>query len=170
MSPMNIELTGDDLRRMPSTLSAALVNWLQYQGLKTRPPSKPLYQSDTEQLPLTPVTPEERTQKLYFSSNHAHVRLSQLFDAGFTKTGMAVRVRLKQEVAKERGHHYVTKGLDISSKGTVIYNGQEFDKPSPLAKQVNGSAVNGWEYVEVMTGGGGFVWMSFVKLGETHRD
>jgi len=151
---MNIELSSDDLRQMPSSLSTGLINWLQYERFKaSRPPSKHQSQSDAEQLTLTLVASGKRTQKSHVSSNQAHVRLSQLFDAGFTKAGMAVRVRLTQEVAKNRGHGYVTKGLSISSKGTVIYNGQEFDKPSPLAKQINGSAVNGWEYVEVMKGG-----------------
>lgn len=151
---MNIELSSDDLRRMPSNLSASLVNWLQYERLKpSYPPSKPQFQSDAEQLTLTLVASGRELRKSRISSNHAHVRLSQLFDAGFTKSGMAVRVRLTQEVAKKHGHDYVTKGLSISSKGTVIYNGQEFDKPSPLAKQINSSAVNGWEYIEVMKGG-----------------
>lgn len=148
---MNIELSSEDLSRMPSNLSASLVNWLQHERLKPNQLTiKP--QSNPEQLALTLVTSRRGAQKPYISSNHAHVRLSQLFDAGFTKPGMLVRVRLKQELAKKRGHDYMTKGLSISSGGTVVYNGREFDKPSPLAKQVNGSAVNGWEYVEVMKG------------------
>lgn len=40
-------------------------------------------------------------------------------------------------------------GLEISVKGTIFYQDEEFDKPSPLAKKINSSDVNGWEYIEV---------------------
>jgi hypothetical protein len=93
------------------------------------------------------------------------VRLSQLFDAGITESGMAVRVRLNPEEAKKRGRKYID-GLEISKKGTIIHNGQEFDKPSPLAKKLKGSNGNGWEYIEVKKNG---EWVGLDKLREIWR-
>lgn len=40
-------------------------------------------------------------------------------------------------------------GLEISPTGTITYQGEDFDKPSPLAAKFNGGAANGWEYIEV---------------------
>jgi len=168
VSPMNIELSSEDLRQMPSNLSASLVNWLKSERLKPSQPSySPQSKSDAEQLTLTLVASNRGKQKSRVSSNHTHVRLSQLFDAGFTKSGMSVRVRLKQEAAKKRGYGYITKGLSISSKGTLLYKDEEFDKPSPLAETVNGSAVNGWEYVEVMKDG---QWVCLHELRKIWRN
>ncbi|NMG19325.1 hypothetical protein DP116_07585 [Brasilonema bromeliae SPC951] len=61
---------------------------------------------------------------------------------------MPVRVKLKREEAKKRSRDYINN-LEISVKGTIVYNGEEFEKPSPLAAKVNGGAANGWEYIEV---------------------
>ncbi|RDH47173.1 hypothetical protein CA946_21940 [Fischerella thermalis 111/344/542] len=46
-------------------------------------------------------------------------------------------------MAKKLQRDYIN-GLEISVKGTIVYNGEEFDKPSPLAAKING-----WEYIEV---------------------
>lgn len=157
---MLIQLNDNDLAKMPSHLSASLSNWLQHERLNpSKPTGKSQLKSDAEQLTLNLLSSGQVTQKSRACSKsvtltqdpeptqrqamHTHVKLSQLFNAGFTRAGMAVRVKLKQELVKQRGHEYITRGLAISSKGTVIYNGQEFDKPSPLAKQINGSAING---------------------------
>jgi len=59
-----------------------------------------------------------------------------------------VRVRLKRDLAQKLGRNYINS-LEISIKGTILYDGQDFDKPSPLAEKVNGSSANGWEYIEV---------------------
>jgi len=81
-------------------------------------------------------------------ADHSYVKLTQLFDAGITKRGMPVRVKLKRDVAKKLHREYIN-GLQMSAKGTIVHNGKEFDKPSPLAAEVNGSAANGWEYIQV---------------------
>lgn len=181
---MNIELNSEDLRRMPQTLSANLLTWLQYERLKPSPRSNSSAKTDVQQLSLVSnlsqgsqpsrisadAAPKSKTSSYgapQISSAHTHVKLSQLLDAGITRTGMAVRVRLKQELATQRGHEYVTKGVAISPRGTVVYKGQEFDKPSPLAKQVNSSAVNGWEYVEVMKDG---QWVCLDELRKIWRN
>lgn len=177
---MNIELSGEDLRKMPSNLAASLVNWLHYERLKpAMTTSNSQCKSDIEQLSLALVSsnPDEQNSHPFTKSvaavkvfkghqvsrNHHHIRLTQLFAAGITKARMPVRVKLKQELAKQRGYEYVTKGLSISRKGTVLYENREFDKPSPLATQVNGSSINGWEYVEVMKDG------QWVCLNELRR-
>ncbi|MDZ8134295.1 MAG: hypothetical protein RM049_03215 [Nostoc sp. DedQUE04] len=87
------------------------------------------------------LTPEE-------NSENSHVKLSQLFDAGITRKGMSVRVKLKRGVAKKLHRDYID-GLEISPTGIIVYNGEDFDKPSPLAAKFNGGAANGWEYIEV---------------------
>jgi len=61
---------------------------------------------------------------------------------------MSLRARLKRDRAKEIGRDYLNS-LVISSRGTVVFEDEEFDKPSPLATRLNGSSANGWEYLEV---------------------
>lgn len=111
-------------------------------------------------------SPKNSAVELKSTSKHTHIRLSQLLDAGITQVGMDVRVRLEAEVSKKTGHRYVTKKLKISTKGTVIYNGQEFNKPSPLAQSINESSVNGWEYVEVKKNG---QWVCLDELRQIWR-
>jgi hypothetical protein len=176
---MNIELSGEDLRKMPPNLVASLVNWLHYERLRpATTTSNSQGKSDVEQLSLALNSNSKEQDSHTFtkavdlvkafkahqdSKEHHHIRLTQLFAAGITKAGMPVRVKLKQELAKQRGYEYVTKELSISRKGTVLYKTREFDKPSPLATQVNGSPINGWEYVEVMKDG------QWVCLNELRR-
>lgn len=170
---MNIELSHEDLRQMPPNVAIGLLNWLQYQ--RHVPPSQSKTADSTEQLSLKLVSQSQpqlkppatmSTKKIRRDPKHPHILLSQLLDAGITKAGMAVRVRLKTEVAKETGHSYVTKNLKISAKGTVVYNGQEFYKPSPLAESINGSSTNGWEYVEVKKNG---QWVCLNELRQIWR-
>ena len=150
--PMDIHLNDNDISQMPEQLRTNFLNWLP-QHLSSQ-------QSQFKREPITPMTHEGlMTQQLTFDfppvsqvlgekGDNAHVKLSQLFDAGITKRGMPVRVKLKQEIAKESNRNYINS-LEISPQGTIIFDGQEFDKPSPLAKKVNGSEINGWVYIEV---------------------
>jgi hypothetical protein len=146
---MDIRLNNDDLNRMPLELYTELLNWLKTdrsqvkQSLTSQRPVEP--RTNPQQLALSleseSQTPEEKAE-------HSHVRLTQLFDAGITRRGMPVRVKLKRYVAKKLGRDYINN-LEISGRGTIVFDGQEFDKPSPLAAQVNGSSANGWEYIQV---------------------
>lgn len=167
---MNIELNREDLDQMPPSLATSLLIWVQYQHFK---PKKSKTSNHSEQLTLRLVEPSEPKLKDLAletlpstKTKHKHVRLSQLLDAGITKTGMTVRVRLKAELARKSGYSYVTKGLQISGKGTVLYDGKEYDKPSPLAEKINGSSVNGWEYVEVKKNG---QWVCLDQLRQIWR-
>lgn len=146
---MHIHLDDDDISRMPEQLRNLFLDWLP-ECLKTkslqpeqvgfRQQSQP--QISSKQLDIfESQTPDEKVE-------HSHVKLTQLLDAGITKRGMLVRVKLKRDVAKKLHREYINS-LEISAKGTIVYNGEEFDKPSPLAAKVNGSTVNGWEYIEV---------------------
>jgi hypothetical protein len=141
---MNIHLSDSDIARMPESLRSEFLNWLP-ESLKTK-------SSRLDSIPIRqhcePVIPNRESQTSDEKPYNTHVRLTQLFDAGITKRGMPVRVKLKREVAKKLGREYINS-LEISATGTIAYNGQEHDKPSPLAAKINGSAANGWEYIEV---------------------
>ncbi|MEB3214170.1 MAG: hypothetical protein VKL39_22670 [Leptolyngbyaceae bacterium] len=154
---MFIQLTENDLAQMPTPLCEDLLKWLKSMN------ADPFIQSISPQpsAGLDSIKVEEskhdrEAPEGYVSSRadnqekrmRTHVLLSQLFDAGLTRSGMPVRVRLKRDHAKNIGRDYLNS-LTISSKGTVLYDGEEFDKPSPLATKLNGSPVNGWEYIEV---------------------
>jgi hypothetical protein len=177
-SPMHIELSSEDLRRMPSDLSASLVNWLQCERLRSTVTAKNFqHEGKTEQLNLPLArsssngrsTDDSPTQSQTLVANGygaCHIRLTQLFAAGITKPGMPVRVRLKKELAKKHGYDYVAKDLRISDRGTVVHCGEEFDKPSPLAGKVNGSTANGWDYIQVFKNG---QWIDLKELREIWR-
>lgn len=144
--PMNIHLNDNDISQMPKQLRTTFLNWLpqhlsSQQSQFNQESETPMTQQLTFDFPPISQTSGEK-------GDNAHVKLSQLFDAGITKRGMPVRVKLKQEIAKESSRNYINS-LEISPKGTIIFDGQEFDKPSPLAKKVNGSEINGWVYIEV---------------------
>jgi hypothetical protein len=141
---MNIHLSDRDIAQMPESLRNEFLDWLP-ESLKTknlRLDPVPVPQHDET------VIPNHESQIPEENSDNTHVRLTQLFDAGITKRGMPVRVKLKRKVAKKLSREYVNN-LEISATGTIVYNEQEHDKPSPLAAKINGSAANGWEYVEV---------------------
>lgn len=174
--PMDIHLNDSDISQMPELLRASFLDWLpQYLKTKGLQPEVIAHQQSSclaaytpfaqnQQQPGVPVcqepskpdtSPTQLTLDWAFASqtseekaDNSHVRLSQLFDAGITKRGMPVRVQLKRDVAKKLGRNYLN-GLEISLKGTIVCDGQEFDKPSPLATKVNGGSANGWEYIEV---------------------
>jgi|GEM_PF-7000936 len=87
-------------------------------------------------------------------ANRTHIRFSYLFDAGITKAGMPVRVQLTKERRKQLGcERNFINGLEISRNGTVIYQGQEYDKVSPLAEAINNCPLNGWQYIEIKKNG-----------------
>lgn len=146
---MDIRLNNDDLNRMPLELYTELLNWLKTDRSRSK-------QSPTPQRPVEPtanpqqlaLSLESESQTPEEKAEHSHVRLTQLFDGGITRRGMPVQVKLKRNVAKKLGCDYINS-LEISGKGTIFFDGQEFDKPSPLAAKINGSSVNGWEYIEV---------------------
>ena len=93
------------------------------------------------------------------------VTLTQLYDAGITKQGMSIRVKLKQERARQLCRDYVNR-LEISDRGTIIYEGNEFNKPSSLATKINGSAAGGWNYVEAKVNG---QWVRLDQLRQIWR-
>jgi allantoicase len=146
---MYIHLNDSDISQMPEALRHSFLKWLP-EHLKTNNPSW------SQRLIQKPSQPDVSCKQLHIFDNltqeenaeKSHVRLSQLFDSGITRKGMSVRVKLKRGVAKKLHRDYID-GLEISATGTIVYNGEEFDKPSPLAAKFNGGAVNGWEYIEV---------------------
>lgn len=142
---MIIQLTENDLKQMPPTLCTELLQWLQPE--QARPAEPPDLQMDTS------TTSTLDNPVLLHSEDHTHVRIPQLFDMGLLVESTQVRIRLKRDRAKQLGYSYVTTSIQISSCGTLVYEGEEFDKPSPLAKKVNGGDVNGWEYVEIKRDG-----------------
>ncbi|MEM7552989.1 MAG: hypothetical protein AAF378_02640 [Cyanobacteria bacterium P01_A01_bin.84] len=160
---MNIHLSDKDLALMPEPLRVGLLNWLVTQKLKSQSASTlPQYNKPlTQQLALN-----LQNQSIQEKEDNSHVRLTQLFDAGITKSGMLVRVRLKRKRAKQLGREYINN-LEISDKGTIIYNGEEFDKPSPLAKKINKGESNGWEYIEVKKDD---KWICLDELRQTWRN
>jgi hypothetical protein len=158
---MDIHLKDSDISQMPDPLRRELLQWIPGHLAK-----KPQQSASTSQ-------PNRKFQAHQLSLNfhggdkpdHSHVLLSELMDAGFTKPGMPVRVRLKRDLAKELGREYIN-GLEISAKGTIFYDQAEFDKPSPLAKIVNKGEVNGWVYVQVKKNG---EWIDLDKLRKNWR-
>lgn len=145
---MNISLTEDDLWQMPHLLRASILRWqmskISAVGQTNVRRGFPEVKETANQLSLQL---ESENQVPQSERNHVHVTLTQLYDAGITKRGMAIRVKLKQEQARQLCRNYINS-LEISNRGTVICDGEEFNKLSPLAKKVNGSPVNGWDYVE----------------------
>lgn len=164
---MHIQLNDSDLEKMPQNLRSALLNWLEHRSLifpslNTDKKASDEFQAKLHQLALAVDTPKRIAQKY----ETPHIRLTQLFSTGITCPGMLIRVRLTKKLEQQLGYRYVASGLAVSQKGTVIYKGTEFDKPSPLAKKVAGSTVNGWEYVEVQKKGN---WVCLDKLRKTWR-
>lgn len=151
--PMDIHLSDSDISQMPEQLRTCFLDWLpeRLNAKLSQPKRERDRQHSSEpaaspiQLTLNLDPPNQTSEE---KVDNSHVRLSQLFDAGITKRGMSVRVKLKQEIAQKLGREYINS-LEISPKGTIVFEGQEFDKPSPLAKKVNSSECNGWVYIEV---------------------
>lgn len=146
---MDIRLNNDDLNRMPSELYTELLNWLKTDRSQSNQLPTPQCSAEPKANPQQlALSLESDSQTLEEKAEHFHVRLTQLFDAGITRRGMPIRVKLKRDVAKKLGRDYINS-LEISGIGTIVFDGQKFDKPSPLAAKINGSSVNGWEYIEV---------------------
>lgn len=147
---MDIHLNENDLTQMPPALRNGLLRWQMTrisaigQTPIHRHPTKP--KETVNQLSL--LTEPENQVPEHDETNQTHITLTQLFDAGITKAGMPIRVRLKKDIAKKRCRSYINS-MEISDRGTIILEGQEYDKPSPLATKINGSNAGGWEYIEV---------------------
>ena len=140
---MNIHLTDKDIAQMPEPGGTWFINWLPEH--------------------LKPKSLDfEHSNEIEGGIANFHIKLTQLLDAGITKRGMSVRVKLKRDLAKKIGREYINS-LQISVKGTIVYDSQEFDKPRPLAGKINGSSCNGWEYIEVKKDG------SWVRLEELRQ-
>jgi hypothetical protein len=166
---MLIQLTDSDLAKMPTTLCENFLEWLQsMNSLSSFTQTTGDQQAaittlnDVVKLEQPGCSELERNFCIDNEGDRFHVRLSELFDAGLTRSGMPLRVRFKRRNAKDTGRDYLNN-LAISPRGTVVYNGEEFDKPSPLATKLNGSPVNGWEYVEVKKDG------EWVRLDELRQ-
>lgn len=145
---MDIHLTDSDISQMPEPGRTLFLNWLPQhlnaKSLKSHPATACQPPRQLELLASQQVRDCTSTE----TTDRSHVRLTQLFDAGITQYGMPVRVRLKRALAKKLGRDYID-GIEVSANGTIVYKGQEFDKPSPLAETVNSGSLNGWEYIEV---------------------
>ncbi|MGL5080697.1 MAG: hypothetical protein ACRC8A_04355 [Microcoleaceae cyanobacterium] len=163
---MIIQLTDQDLQKMPTALCNELLKWLQapQSRIIQRPTLEinPPMPNDSEFIQSSKIEQIDSEN----SGNHSHVRMSQLFDKGLLTKSTQVRVRLKRDNANHLGYSYVTSGIQISPKGTIIYDGEEFDKSSPLAAKVNGSPVNGWEYIEIKRDG---QWICLDELRKIWR-
>jgi hypothetical protein len=185
---MNIQLTDQDLAQMPPELCSDLMGWLQTKQ------SRLMEQATTSS--STAVTAEQlnlevalsvadskkwrrlsklpqsvhsiQTQEFSGDSfDSSHIRLSQLFDMGLLTESTQIRIRLKRVNANQLGYSYLATGIQISPRGTVIFDGEEFDKPSPLASKVNGSAANGWAYIEIKRNG---QWVCLNELRKIWRN
>lgn len=151
MTLMDIHLSDADIAQMPEPGRTWFLNWLPDYLKNKRSKSFSIatpQQSEKPEVPPIQLDLAFEPQDSQQETDNTHVRLTQLLEAGVTKPGMAVRVKLKRNLARRFGCQY-REGLEVSPKGTIIFNGQEFDKPSPLAAKVNSSSANGWEYVEV---------------------
>lgn len=145
---MHIHLNDSDVAQMLESLGTSFLDWLP-KHLDTQLSNQATWQQSSKlEAHTTQLNLDFNSQTLQETADNRHVRLTQIFDAGITKRGMAVRVKLKRELATKRGCEYVNS-LEISATGTIVYENQEFDKPSPLAAKVNSGGTNGWEYVEV---------------------
>lgn len=164
---MNVYLSDQDISQMPEPGRTWFLNWLpSFLKVKKGQSNSRAERQHGEQ-------PNAVPDQLMLTLNRNHeenlsrsqVTLVQLFDAGILKAGMPVRVRLKRDLEKSSGRGYIDS-FEISAKGTVFFNGQEFKKPSPLATKVNGSPVGGWEYIEVKKDG---CWIRLEELREVWR-
>jgi hypothetical protein len=170
---MIIQLNREDLGKMPPALRDEFLGWMQ--SASTSCSSTELKQVDEDRAPSELLDLAESSNvsgndevlkgEGQDKRDRSHVRLSQLFDEGLTRTGMSVRVRLKQDRAKEIGRDYLNS-LTISATGTIFHEGQEFDKVSPLAGKLNDCTLNGWEYLEVKKDG---EWIKFDTLRQHLR-
>jgi hypothetical protein len=170
---MLIQLTDNDLAKMPTILRANFLGWLQsidsgFSSAQLTQRNDPRTTSD--RLELVQSSSASGNDDISSASqrdkkDRSHIRLSQLFDEGLTRAGMSVRVRLTQERAKEVGRDYLNS-LTISATGTIFHEGQVFDKVSPLAGKLNGCTLNGWEYLEVKKDG---EWIKFDTLRQQLR-
>lgn len=163
---MQIQLNDSDLEKMPQNLRSSLLGWLEHKNFRSShdvgKKAVDGLQKKLHQLALAVETPKLIAQRY----ENSQIRLTQLFDVGITHSGMPLRVKLTKKLGQQLGYRYVTSGLAISQKGTVVYKGNDFDKPSPLVKEVIGSTVNGWEYLEVQRQGN---WVCLDELRKTWR-
>jgi hypothetical protein len=162
---MLIQLTDRDLAQMPQRLCNDLLQWLQVKQSNVFPPLTAV-QETPEHLTLKidrPQTSVRLVKNTQSSTPDAHVRLSQLFDMGLFSQNSQIRVRLKREKTQQIGYGYITTGIQVSPTGAIVYGGEEFDKPSPLASKINGGGTNGWDYIEIKQKG------EWICLGELRK-
>ncbi|MEO1387149.1 MAG: hypothetical protein AAFV85_07200 [Cyanobacteria bacterium J06634_6] len=150
---MQIQLNDTDLKRMPTPLRVSLLSWLEDGSLSNMHSMNSKLSDQAKDVQCQLGLAVETSLASVPQARDSHVRLTQLFDAGITFPDMSVRIKLTKSLEEQLGYKYVTSGLAISSRGTVVYEGKEFDKPSPLAKTIVGSPVNGWDYVELQKNG-----------------
>lgn len=163
---MNINLTEDDLSQMPFELRTRLLHWqMSKMSVIGQTPVRQHFSKLKESGKQLSLLLEPENQVPESEANHTRVTLTQLYDAGITKRGMPIRVRLKRDRARELSRSYVNS-MEISDRGTIIFQGQEFDIPSPLATEVNGSAAGGWDYIEIKING---KWVPLEQLRQIFR-
>lgn len=162
---MNITLTEEDLKQMPHQVRSYLVANLSQT--KQEKESVKIPDSKVSQLPLLQLLDGNKQKKVSKKrKNQPQTRLSELLDAGVTKAKMPVRVRLTQEMAQKIGRDFIN-GMEISSTGTIYYQTKEFNKPSPLADEINNTSLNGWDYVQVKKNN---QWIYLKELRQIYQD
>lgn len=149
---MSIYLSQQEIEHMPVTLKSDLKHWLKSrQPQQSLKPNSKAVGSPSGQLTL------DFNKAACKSRHQQRIKLSELLDAGLIFPKMSVRVRLRREIADELSRDYINS-MVVSSNGCVVYNGIEYERPSPLAMAVNQDrTANGWEYVEVKTRKGNWV-------------
>lgn len=161
---MIIQLTDNDLQEMPSELCSELLKWLQPK--QPRDDQMPISQAVMEKVPEQLILEVNGSVLDYPTPDYSRVRVSQLFDMGLIEENSQVHIWLKRNKARQLAHSYVMS-IQISSQGTLTYEGEKFDKPSPLAAKVNGGAINGWEYIEIKRHG---QWICLNELRKIWRN
>lgn len=164
---MQITFTHDELKQMPHQLSHELITWMNQKNQgQNKPQSSRISNVKTSQAPLLQLLDEKTEQKhTRQRKSQPHIPLTKLFDAGLISVKMPVRVRLTSKMAKKTGRDFIN-GMEISSTGKINYNSKEFNKPSPLADEINNTSLNGWDYVQVKKNN---QWIFLKELRETYK-
>lgn len=151
-SYMSVYLSHKEIECMPVNLQTDLKRWLRNRQPQNLPNvNRKTVKPSAGQLAIDFNPPSNK------SRHQQRIKLSELLDAGLISPKMCVRVRLRREIADELSRDYIN-GMVVSSNGCVVYNGIEYERPSPLAMAVNQDrTANGWEYVEVKTRKGNWV-------------
>ncbi len=96
---MNIHLSDKDINSMPEPLRSSFLDWVFDKEKSQSCPA-----------PILSAHQKTSAQQLILDfhsqvnkEDNSHIKLTQLFDAGMTKAGMLVRVKLKRKLAKKWG-------------------------------------------------------------------